>query len=169
MRRVLAVVATTALLLGLLAVAPVSAREGGPKVVPGRSTSTPSFVTGIKTAPLSGSPADVARSYLRDNAGRYGITDTEGDLEVLAVARKGARAMVRFGQRYQGVEVFGAQYLVHMVREDGGYAVTSTNGHYFTNINTSTTPRFDAAAAKHLAIARARVVTSRCPKSTRIR
>ncbi len=156
MRKSLAVMATTALLLGLLAMAPASARSDGPKVVPGRSTSTPSFVTGIETAPRAGSPADVARAYLRDHDGRYGITDTDDDLEVLAVARKGARAMVRFGQRYQGVEVFGAQYLVHMVKEDGGYAVTSTNGHYFTNINTSTTPRFDAAAAKHLAIARAR-------------
>lgn len=156
MRKALAVSATTALLLGLLAVVPVSARSDRPNVVPGRSTSTPSFVTGIETAPRTGSPADVARSYLRDNAGRYGISDTDNDLEVLAVARKGARAMVRFGQRYQGVEVFGAQYLVHMVKEDGGYAVTSTNGHYFTNISTSTTPRFDAAAAKHLATARAR-------------
>ena len=156
MRKALVVSATTALLLGLLAVAPVSARSDRLKVVLGRSTTTPSFVTGIETAPRAGSPADVARSYLRDNAGRYGISDTDNDLEVLAVARKGARAMVRFGQRYQGVEVFGAQYLVHMVKEDGGYAVTSTNGHYFTNINTSTTPRFDAAAAKHLTIARAR-------------
>jgi beta propeller repeat protein len=145
-----------ALVSGLVSSLPASARAQRPRIVSGRGTAAPSFVTGIVEAARSGSAVDAAIAHLRSNVSRYGIAAPERSLRVDEVIEHGSTATVRFAQRYQGLPVFGAQYLVHLRRQDGGYRTQSVNGHYFTELNVNVKPRFSAAAARELVVRRMR-------------
>lgn len=137
---------------GSIAAAPVSAAGRRPVVVPGSGTRAPARVTSLPRAPLELPPVAAARAHLRSQRGLYRIEDPERDLEVVETIADGRGATVRFAQRHRGVEVFGAQYLVHLDRTGNGLAPESANGHFFTEVDVPVTPRVDAAAARRLAL-----------------
>ncbi len=62
----------------------------------------------------------------------------------------GAQRTVRFGQTVDGVPVFGAQYLVHLEAEQGGYAVESANGHIFSELDEVADPSISERYARAL-------------------
>lgn len=154
MRRALSASAGLMLLATILVVAPGSAQaQRGPEVVEGDGTAAPSFVTGLDERPSPGPPTQVALSHLSSNESRYHIDDPATDLEIIDVGREEQRSTVRYGQVYEGVPVFGAQYLVHLQKTKGGQEVTSVNGHYFTELDTSVQPRISEDSAERLALA----------------
>ncbi|HVF52118.1 MAG TPA: M4 family metallopeptidase, partial [Actinomycetota bacterium] len=150
MRRIVSGVVVVVLGAGLLAGA---AGASSAKVVRGRGTATPSFVSEIAGVPMRGRPADVARSYLAAHRSLFSIADPTRDLTVLEQVGDLAAPTVRFGQRHQGVPVFGAQYLVHLERRVAGYAVTSTNGHYYSELDVPHVPSLNLSSARDLAVA----------------
>lgn len=159
LRRSLAACAALLLIAALAAGVPAAARASGPHIVTARGTAAPRFVTGLHSPPKAGSAASVARAHLASNAGRYHVADPDGHLGLLSIDGDGSSETVRFRQLYRGVEVFGAQYLVHMKLGSEGRSVSAVNGHYFTELTTSTKPRVSQVAA--LRLARASMRTTR--------
>ncbi|MFN2543689.1 MAG: M4 family metallopeptidase [Actinomycetota bacterium] len=144
-----------ALVLGTLVAAlgvPASGREAPGHVVAGRGTAAPSFVTGIHETAPAGPAARSALRYLSAHAGTYRIPSPARDLKRVRITRASGLTTVRFAQLYRGVPVFGAQYLVHFRGRASGREVLGANGHFFTRLRTSTTPRVTARAARMLAV-----------------
>ena len=135
------------------AIAAPSAAQRGPKVTREPGSRAPVFVRGIDEEPRRGRPADVARGHLQRNASLYGIDVST--LETVDVQQRGQMTTARFAQIHNGHEVFGATYLVHMKHERGGYAPTTVNGDYFTDLNVPDEPRISEREA--LAWARLRM------------
>ncbi|GAA2721717.1 MULTISPECIES: M4 family metallopeptidase [Streptomyces] len=134
-----------ALVVGALpaqALAAGSGSGGDPAdVVPGKGTSTPSLVDGIRdAAKASGSAADAARGHLADKKNRYRIANPGRDLTPVQTLAAGTAETVRLQQKHRGVEVLGGQYVVRMEKKDGKRVVTGTSGKYFTALTTGTTP-----------------------------
>src|SRR5918992_715868 len=113
-RKHIAVLAAMGLLAALATVVPATARPSKVQVVEGRGTGAPSFVSGIEESPRAAAPAEAALGHLRAHPSRYGITEPARALRVIEVIENGATATVRFAQRYKGLRVWGAQYLVHL-------------------------------------------------------
>lgn len=86
------------------------------------------------------SPVAVARDAVRADV----------TLRALAVETEGSVTTVRFGQRYEGVPVWGAQSLVHLRTVDGGQVTTDVAGHVFDDLTTPSTPAFDEDVAADL-------------------
>ncbi|MFF4412600.1 M4 family metallopeptidase [Streptosporangium sp. NPDC001559] len=131
---------------------PAHAADPPAQVEPRTGTETPALVSGLNEAPVSGDPVAVARHHLRQ--GRYGITNVNTDLVPLDVVRDGQDETVRFEQRYQGIRVFGANYLVQMTKEGNAHRVTGAGGRFLTELSVSTTPKFPERLA--LDVARSR-------------
>ncbi|GGP51049.1 hypothetical protein GCM10010214_24980 [Streptomyces abikoensis] len=121
-------------------------------VIPGKGTSTPSLVDGIREGvKASGSAADAARGHLADKKSRYRIADPVRDLKPVQAVTNGAAETVRLQQKHRGVDVLGGQYVVRMEKKDGKRVVTGTSGKYFTALTTGTTP----SVSEELAVQRA--------------
>ncbi|CAN5721035.1 hypothetical protein BH20ACT23_BH20ACT23_21880 [soil metagenome] len=161
MRRALTILGVLTLLTTLFAASPVTAQtqaQRGPRVVESDDTDAPAFVTGLNESARRGKPAELALSHLNSNRSLYGIEAPAAVLDVMAVESAGDRSTVRFQQLYNGVEVFGAQYLVHLEEEGAGREVTAVNGDYFTDLTTSVEARISESSARSLAVARLRGV-----------
>ncbi|GHE29928.1 hypothetical protein GCM10017673_35890 [Streptosporangium violaceochromogenes] len=129
---------------------PAKAADPPPAQVETRTgTATPALVSGLGEAPRSGSPVAVARSHLR--AGRYAIKNVDTDLAPLDVVRDGSDETVRFGQRYRGLPVFGAHYLVRMTKDGAAHKVTEAGGRFLTGLSVATTPKFPELLAVEVA------------------
>ncbi|WP_181143740.1 M4 family metallopeptidase [Streptomyces cinnamoneus] len=132
--------------------AAAAAHDSGPEMVPGKGTSTPSLVDGIREGvKAGGSAADAARGHLADKRSRYGIDRPDRDLKPLETVARGTSETVRLQQRHRGVEVLGGQYVVRMEKKDGKRVVTGTSGTYFTGLKTDVT----AEVGEDLAVRRA--------------
>ena len=161
MRRALSILGVLTILTTLLVAGPVSAQtqtQRGPRVVEGDNSDAPSFVTGLDEPTRNGKPAELALSHLSSNRSLYAIDAPSADLDLISVDRDDEQSTVRFQQLYQGVEVFGAHYLVHFDEEGAGREVTAVNGNYFTDLNTSVETRISESTAQRLALMRLRGV-----------
>lgn len=134
------------------AAAPVSAAARRPTVVPRSGTRAPARVSSLPRVRLELPPAAAARAHLASQRALYRIADPGRDLEVVETSGDGRSTTVRFTQLHRGVEVFGAQYLVHLERDEDGFVPVSANGHFFTGVDAPVTPRVDAADARRLAL-----------------
>ena len=155
MKRRLGALLAAALAAGSLAGAPAAA-IGRAKVTPGKGTHAPSRVTGLRFPALTLPPTAAATAYLDSNEELYGIADPSDELEVVERLADEDSISVRFAQVHRGVPVFGAQYVVHLEREDGGLSPRSVNGHFFTELDVPVAPRLDAFSALRLASVSAR-------------
>ncbi|MEU3350284.1 M4 family metallopeptidase [Streptomyces sp. NPDC037389] len=125
---------------------------GPAEVVPGKGTSTPSLVGGIREdAGAAGSAADAAKRHLTEKKSRYRIDRPDRDLAPVQAVTNGASETVRLQQKHRGVDVLGGQYLVRMERKNGKRVVTGASGKYFTALTTGTTPE----VSEELAVERA--------------
>lgn len=118
---------------------PATAQAPKTRVVAGRGTAAPTFVTGIRDEARSAPPLSVARAHLSANRARYHVD--VGELRTLDVLVDGSTGTVRFGQTYERLDVFGAEYLVHMNHTERGWATRSLNGHLFTELDVDVTPQ----------------------------
>ncbi|MCD0484014.1 M4 family metallopeptidase [Streptacidiphilus sp. ASG 303] len=118
---------------------------------PGRTAVpvAPTVTEGLDRTVRGGSPADAARSHLRDHQDVYRIADS--DLRTLGTTGGGGHAAVRFQQLHHGVPVFGAQYAVQTEKVDGGQRVESTTGTLYTALTVPTTPLVDRDTARRRA------------------
>ncbi|WP_436535515.1 M4 family metallopeptidase [Actinoplanes sp. HUAS TT8] len=133
----IAVLATTAL-LGTTAQAAHAATPAPEASVP--ATDTPSIVDEIAD-PVDATiaPDRAAKAHLAGHQDRYKISDPAGTLTTESVETQGERETVRLDQRYKGLPVFGAQYVVRTEKSAGKRTVTGTSGSYFTNLDVDTT------------------------------
>ncbi|PSK67914.1 Neutral protease NprE [Micromonospora sp. MH33] len=107
------------------------------------ATDTPALVDDLAD-PVDATiaPDKAAKAHLTGHKDRYKIADPAGTLTTEGVDTQGARETVRLNQKYKGLPVFGAQYVVRMEKKAGKRAVTGTSGSYFTDldVDTSGTP-----------------------------
>ncbi|MEU0182081.1 M4 family metallopeptidase, partial [Streptomyces sp. NPDC006207] len=74
---------------------------------------------------------------------------------------------VRLGQKYRGIPVLGAQYVVRMNHKDGKRTVTGTSGSYFTALDLDTTrPTLPAPTAVQRAVRQVADSLARGPRAT---
>ncbi|MGW3244136.1 M4 family metallopeptidase [Streptomyces sp. NPDC001070] len=121
--------------------APAHAAEPAvPVADPEPSTGTPALVEGL-TDPVDASvpAATAARTHLAGHKDRYRIPSPDRDLVTDSVDTEAdGTETVRLGQKYRGVPVLGAQYVVRMSHKDGKRTVTGTSGSYFTALDVDT-------------------------------
>ncbi|MCX4458277.1 M4 family metallopeptidase [Streptomyces sp. NBC_01340] len=104
------------------------------------ATGTPALVDGLSDAVDASVPAaTAARTHLAGHKDRYRIPSPGRDLVMDAVTTDpdGAET-VRLDQKYRGVPVLGAQYVVRMTHKNGKRTVTGTSGSYFTGLDVDT-------------------------------
>ncbi|MQY16155.1 hypothetical protein SRB5_63480 [Streptomyces sp. RB5] len=138
---VVTLVAAAALLGGALpAVAAPADGPPQPPDTPSRTTTaTPGLVDGLAEPADASVKADrAARAHLEDHRDRYGIADPDGTLVTASVDARDGRETVRLDQRYRGLPVLGAQYVVRMTARDGRRTVTGTSGDYYTGLRVDT-------------------------------
>ena len=131
--------------------AAASNNRTGPRVVRARGTSAPLYVTGLHAKPVGGGAVKAAKQHLRTHESLYNIPVSPDSLDYSGRDRFGQQVSVRFRQRFEGVPVFGAEYVLHMKKVAGGYAARSANGHYFTGLDTPVETRLTVREAKVIA------------------
>ena len=100
-----------------------------------------------------------ARAFLNSNGGLLGMTDTEralvaapgpaSPLALISVVNDNIGGThVKFGEKYQGLQVLGAQVVVHL----NSTGVLAVNGDYVPEINVGTTPKVTATQAGAVAL-----------------
>ncbi|GAA2584173.1 hypothetical protein GCM10010435_72570 [Winogradskya consettensis] len=104
------------------------------------ATDTPALVDDV-TDPVDATvaPDKAAKAHLASHKDRYRIGDPAGTLTTASVETQGERETVRLDQRYKGLPVFGAQYVVRTEKTAGRRTVTGTSGTYFTKLDVDTT------------------------------
>lgn len=99
------------------------------------ATSTPAFTSGLRTTVQRARPTQAALTFLAQERDTYGIARPRVDLHPVGTSSDGGQTAVRLAQRYQGLPVLGAQYIVRM-RDRGDHAVvTGSSGRYFTGLD----------------------------------
>jgi Zn-dependent metalloprotease len=111
-----------------------------------QQTGVPNFVAGELPAIKANvsEPAAVARAFFTENAALFGMTNPQAELNLVR-DESDALGMhhVRFQQRYNGVDVFGAQIVAHL----RGKQVMAIGGTYFPDIAADTQPGLTLAQA----------------------
>ncbi|NMO53692.1 M4 family peptidase [Actinoplanes sp. TBRC 11911] len=115
------------------------ASEGSAPVTEAPATDTPALVDDVAD-PVDATiaPDQAAKAHLAGHRDRYKISDPAGTLTTASVETEGERETVRLDQRYKGLPVFGAQYVVRAEKAAGKRTVTGTSGTYFTNLDVDT-------------------------------
>ncbi|MEU4156549.1 M4 family metallopeptidase [Actinoplanes sp. NPDC026670] len=138
---------TVAALLGTTA-QPANAATPPPAPAPDESvpvtvapeTDTPALVDDVADpVDATVAPDKAAKAHLAGHKDRYRIGDPAGTLTTASVETDGERETVRLNQRYKGLPVFGAQYVVRTEKSAAKRTVTGTSGTYFTNLDVDTT------------------------------
>lgn len=109
------------------------------------------LLAGLIVLPASARPSAVA---VARNAVRVDV-----DLRTMSVEDEGAVTTVRFAQTYDGVPVWGAQSLVHLVDSNGAYSTSDVAGHLFPDLSAPSVPAFGNGVAGELVAVRFPAVT----------
>lgn len=92
---------------------------------------------GLTKTVYKGSPEAMARQFLTENRELFSMKSNLSDLRHAKTQTHRGTHHVTFEQFYMGLPVEGGEYLVH-IRENG--QIDMANGHYYPNIDISTTP-----------------------------
>ncbi len=148
----------------------VMAADGKARVTLDRSTNTATFLSGqfgvVVKPGVGGSGADkIARTFLVQHGGLFGVRDQNSELKLIAVEKDtlGFKHF-KYQQQHQGLPVFGQQLIVH-ARED---RVTSVGGRVTPNIGTAE-PKLRAEDATQRALAATRKGIVAEPESAPLR
>ncbi|MFE7561607.1 M4 family metallopeptidase [Kitasatospora sp. NPDC057500] len=131
--------------------APAADADPVPGLVAGADTGAPQLVTGLAERASGATPADAALAHLAAHQDRYRV-DPAQLVETGTERAADGRRTVRFAQRYGGIPVFGAAYLVHLVGEGDGQRVESVGGKYFTGLTAPTTQSVPDEVLRRLAL-----------------
>ncbi|WP_306207333.1 M4 family metallopeptidase [Actinoplanes sp. RD1] len=114
--------------------------EGSVPATVAPPTDTPALVEDVADpVDATVAPDKAAKAHLAGHQDRYKIGDPAGTLTTASVETQGERETVRLNQKYKGLPVFGAQYVVRTEKAAGKRTVTGTSGTYFTNLDVDTT------------------------------
>ncbi len=132
---------------------PVPQLEAAPNGFINAATGAYATLVNQMAGPYAGSPEDVARAYLSDRAGQFGLTRGGDDLVLDAVQVVPGGSHVRFVQSIDGVPVYRADLVVSL-NADGDH-VTAVASNYDPSIDqgTSTMATLSVAEAREIAIA----------------
>ncbi|MFC5667784.1 M4 family metallopeptidase [Kitasatospora misakiensis] len=131
--------------------APAADADPVPGLVAGAETAAPQLVTGLAEAAPGAGPGEAARAHLAAHQDRYRVDPAQLAESGTERAADGRRT-VRFEQRYGGIPVFGARYLVHLVGEGAGQRVESVGGKYFTGLAAPTAQTVPDEVLRRLAV-----------------
>ncbi|SEH03402.1 bacillolysin [Nonomuraea solani] len=145
----------TALCLALSVPGVASADDPPPEVESRAGTRAPAEVYGLSEPARSADPVAAAREHLTDP--RYHLDPA--DLTPLRTVVDGKDETVRFAQRYRGLPVFGAHYLVHFRKDGDKREVVGAGGRFLTELSVGTDPAVSKETAAK--IARALVLRDR--------
>ncbi len=114
--------------------------EASAPVTVAPATDTPTLVDDLAD-PVEATiaPDKAAKAHLAGHKDRYKIADPAGTLSTASVDTRDTQETVRLNQKYKGLPVFGAQYVVRMEKKAGRRVVTGTSGAYFTDLDVDTT------------------------------
>lgn len=131
-------------------------REGNSPLVIYRDeqTGVPNFVAGALPADAGGAttPQEAARAFFRQNTGMFRMRNPDSELSLVRDERdRIGMNHVRFQQRYNGVEVFGAVLTAHT----RGVQVDSITGTYIPDLSVDSRPGLTFEQA--VGVARAKV------------
>lgn len=114
-------------------------------------TGLPLTVFSGTTEPVPGASEQAARSFLTQHRTLFGMRGDLADLQLIEVgiSSRGIRH-VRFQQTFQGIPVYEGDYQVH-IRPDG--RIDMANGHYYPDIDVSTSPGVSKSDARQSALA----------------
>ncbi|MFF7215041.1 M4 family metallopeptidase, partial [Streptomyces sp. NPDC008238] len=112
--------------------------------------------------------ATAARAHLAGHQDRYRIPAPDRDLATDTVTTDpDGTETVRLAQKYHGIPVLGAQYIVRMTHKNGQRTVTGTSGTYFTALDLDTThPTLPAPTAVERAVRQVEDSLARGPRVT---
>ncbi|NJP92287.1 M4 family metallopeptidase [Nonomuraea sp. FMUSA5-5] len=131
-----------------LSVPGVAAAEDPPPEVEARAgTQAPAEVSGLSEPAKAGDPVAAAKAHLADP--RYHLNPA--DLAPLRTVKDGQDETVRFAQRYRGLPVFGAHYLVHFRTEGGQREVVGAGGRFLTELSVDPAPAVKKESAAKIA------------------
>jgi len=110
-----------------------------------------------KAGPYGGSAEDVARAYLQETAGRFGLTRAGDDLVLNAVQVVPGGSHVRFGQAIDGVPIYRADIVVSLNADGDHVTAVASNCDPFADRGLATTPSLTVAQAREIAIGSLRI------------
>jgi hypothetical protein len=119
---------------------------------PAVSRSRTPELTRVKARVAGSDPAAAARSFLADRSSTYHISDPARDLRTVSHASENGVTTVRLAQRYRGLPVVGAQYVVRMKDEGASNLVSGTSGQYFSDLGVDTSHPLRFAPARRAAL-----------------
>lgn len=111
------------------------------------SSRTPALSQQLAVRVNEPSTTRAALGFLKANAARYAISDPDTTLVPAGTTTSGTTTVERFDQRYHGLPVLGAQYVVRLRDEGDTATVTGTSGRYFSEL----TARTDVTVSSHTA------------------
>lgn len=103
----------------------------------GNDTGVPRMISGGLTNVYQGSPKEIAKSFLSKYHELFSMSSDLSDLTYFETLNSGRVNHVTFKQKYKGLSIEGGNYKIH-IRTTG--QVDMANGHYYPDINISTTP-----------------------------
>ncbi|MEV0383526.1 M4 family metallopeptidase [Nonomuraea sp. NPDC050643] len=137
----------TALCLALSVPGVASAEAPPPEIEPRAGTRAPAEVYNLSEPARAADPVAAARAHLADP--RYHLDPA--DLTPVQTVVNGQDETVRFAQRYRGLPVFGAHYLVHFRTDGARREVIGAGGRFLTELSVGTDPAVSGESAAKIA------------------
>lgn len=104
---------------------------------------SPDVIFDFASQPYGGTPEEVGRAFLQENAALFGISNV-ADLRLVSNKQALGGSLLRFQQTFGGIDVKNGG--VGLVIKDN--RVIAASGPYFSNVNVSTQPSVSAAQAR---------------------
>ncbi|MGK9370143.1 M36 family metallopeptidase [Melioribacter sp. Ez-97] len=98
-------------------------------------TGTPSFLYGPGISKYKGDAKTIAKNFIEEIIGLFLKTETASNFEISKTKTVNGISHVRFQQNYKGITVYGAQYIVHINKDNEVYLA---NGKFFRDISINT-------------------------------
>ncbi|WP_310962365.1 M4 family metallopeptidase [Nocardioides terrisoli] len=127
-------------------------------------TDTPPLTAGLRVRMRAPGATSAALSFLASHRDRYRIAHPHADLRRVGTSSSGGVKAVRFAQRYHGIPVLGAQYVVRVRASDARHVVEGTSGRYFGHLE----PDLTATVSTRTAALVAQRAVSRTVRNVRV-
>ena len=101
-------------------------------------TGSPGFLYGPGISKYKGDAKTIAKNFIEEIKGLFQKTEKANDFEIIKTKTVNGISHVRFQQNYNGIPVYGAQYIVHINKDNEVYLA---NGKFFRDISINTTAK----------------------------
>ena len=101
-------------------------------------TGSPGFLYGPGISKYKGDAKTIAKNFIEEIIGLFLKTEAASNFEISKTKTVNGISHVRFQQNYNGIPVYGAQYIVHLNKDNEVYLA---NGKFFRDISINTTAK----------------------------